>query len=199
MLETAKLPVDYFLCDGQLEYQVPNWLFALTLPHVPERLTSLRFPFASKDKPSTRRLIQRLPFPAGGQSFEVARTTGPQANSRNTVRSWLWADMRCLLSALSGKTLVSATWGLFERGSVREADGPLPSSPGLHRSHGHTTGNAVCQRPLRCEGTPNKRGEAPDMTDVVLLSVRSQPPHYHVILHALAKRCGPGIVGEAGH
>ena len=60
--------------------------------------------------------------------------------------------MRCLLSALSGKTLVSATWGLFERGSVREADGPLPSSPGLHRSHGHTTGNAVCQRPLRCEG-----------------------------------------------
>lgn len=48
-------------------------------------------------------------------------------------------------------------------------------------------------------GTPKKRSVAPDLTDVVLPSVRSQPWHQHVFLHALAERCGRGIVLKAGH
>ena len=48
-------------------------------------------------------------------------------------------------------------------------------------------------------GTPKKRSEAPDVTDVVLPSVGSQPSHHHVFLHALAERCGRGIVLKAGH
>jgi hypothetical protein len=35
---------------------------------------------------------------------------------------------------------------------------------------------------------PNERSKAPDMTNVVLLRMRSQTPHQHVLLHALAKR-----------
>jgi hypothetical protein len=43
-------------------------------------------------------------------------------------------------------------------------------------------------------GTPKKSGEAPDMTNVVMLRMGSQTPHHHVLLHALAKRCDRGIV-----
>jgi hypothetical protein len=81
VLEIAKLPVDYFLCDGRLEHQVPNWLFALRFPHVPKRLTPLRFPFALKGTPSTRRFNPQLPLFAADQSLEVARTTRIQAQA----------------------------------------------------------------------------------------------------------------------
>lgn len=37
-------------------------------------------------------------------------------------------------------------------------------------------------------GAAEERGEAPDVANVVLLRVRAQAPHEHVVLHALAKR-----------
>jgi hypothetical protein len=41
----------------------------------------------------------------------------------------------------------------------------------------------------RCVGrAADKRGEAPDVTNVVLRCVGAEAPHEHVVLHALAKR-----------
>ena len=46
---------------------------------------------------------------------------------------------------------------------------------------------------------PKERGKAPDMTNVVLLRMRSQAPHQHVLLHALAKRRDRSIGRQGSH
>ena len=46
---------------------------------------------------------------------------------------------------------------------------------------------------------PKERGEAPDMTNVVLLRMRSQAAHQHVLLHALAKRRDRCIGRQGSH
>ncbi|ESY64789.1 hypothetical protein X743_30580 [Mesorhizobium sp. LNHC252B00] len=52
----------------------------------------------------------------------------------------------------------------------------------------------------RVGSADKERGEAPDMTNVVLLRMRSQTPHQHVLLlHALAKRRGRSIGRQGSH
>lgn len=47
--------------------------------------------------------------------------------------------------------------------------------------------------------TPKERGEAPDMTNVVLLRMRFQASYQYVLLHALAKRRDRSIGRQGSH
>ena len=40
---------------------------------------------------------------------------------------------------------------------------------------------------------PQKDGKAPDVTDIIVLGVDAQAAHQHVLLHALAERCGGSV------
>src|SRR5262245_17168641 len=46
---------------------------------------------------------------------------------------------------------------------------------------------------------PKERGEAPDMTNVILLRMRPQAPHQHVVLHALPQRRDRSVGRQGSH
>ena len=55
---------------------------------------------------------------------------------------------------------------------------------------------------LCCGGiwrAPEERGETPDVADVVLLGMRSQTPHQHVVLHTLAQRADRYVGRQGSH
>ena len=66
---------------------------------------------------------------------------------------------------------------------------------------------ARCRRPARscarADGesspTPKESGKSTDMSNIVVLRMGSQPPHHHVLLHALAQRGDRRISLQSRH